>query len=131
MTVTLDWSTAEVEDGRLTVELSGELPDGWKQSFRHTAALLGGTPGDWSAIELGKQKVRVNAVLPGAEERLRHFLESAVTQANASTEPEDFEHNDEHDDDDSQAGEEDGDHSDHEGPDDAELTARFRAFAER
>lgn len=35
--VKLNWQTAEVKDGELTVELENELPEGWKQSFESTA----------------------------------------------------------------------------------------------
>jgi hypothetical protein len=44
--VTLDWSSAEVRDGKLEVRLRGERPPGWKDSFERTVALLAG--GDWA-----------------------------------------------------------------------------------
>ena len=31
--VKLNWSTAKVEDSKLTVHLDGDLPSGWKDSF--------------------------------------------------------------------------------------------------
>jgi hypothetical protein len=110
--VRLDWASAEVSDGKLTVPLEGEVPKDWKESFERTLHLLG--DGDWGAIELKKEAVRVAQVAPGTEEKLRHHLEAIVAQANAAGErAEDTDHSDE----------------DADGPD-AEMTARFRAFAE-
>ena len=44
--VTLNWATAEVEEGKLTVDLDGEIPKGWRDSFETTVRLLG--HGDWA-----------------------------------------------------------------------------------
>lgn len=85
MGVTLNWATAEVQNARLTVDLEGEVPSGWKKRFQTTVRLLGG--GSWGEITCKKQAVRVTQVEPGDEEKLRHFLESAVKQANAAFEP--------------------------------------------
>jgi hypothetical protein len=115
----LDWSTATVKDAKLTVELEGKPPSGWKQGFASTVRLLGS--GDWGEVTLKKQTVRVKDVVGGEEDRLRHFLDSVVDQANASHPSEPDESEDEAD----NASESE----DAKGPD-AEMTARFRAFAE-
>lgn len=120
--MSLDWSAAEVTDGVLTVPLAGKRPKGWKQTFQTTVKLLGG--GDWDDVELKSGKVRVTGVSPGVEERLRHFLEGAVQQADAKHKPPE----DEADEPDSGEGE-DSDDPDADDPD-AELTARFRAFSD-
>jgi hypothetical protein len=108
--VKLSWSAAEVKDARLTVALEGVVPKGWKQSFERTVKLLG--DGDWGPVELKRKTVQVSDVAPGTEDKLRHHLEAIVAQANA-------------------AHEDDGDEEreEREGPD-AEMTDRFRAFAE-
>ncbi|MGI9184144.1 MAG: hypothetical protein ACR2GZ_04135 [Solirubrobacteraceae bacterium] len=113
----LDWSTAEVKGATLTVALDAKTPPGWKESFTTTVRLLGG--GEWGEVALKKRTVRVNGVIGGQEEKLRHFLDSVVGQANAShpSEP------------DQSKSEDDADSDQSEGPD-AELTARFRAFAQ-
>src|SRR5947209_13284542 len=80
----LDWSQAEVKDGRLSVSLAGDPPPGWKETFEKTAALLGS--GEWDVVRLKKQTVRVEGVSAGSEDKLRHFLESVVQQANATHE---------------------------------------------
>jgi hypothetical protein len=115
----IDWSTAEVSDGKLVVAVDGELPKGYRRSFDATAHLLG--QGDLADAKLKKGAVRV-AVSEGDEDRVRHFLESVVQQANADHELTDHE-DDESDDD--ETPEDDL----FRGPD-AEMTERFRAFAD-
>lgn len=114
--VKLEWSSAEVRDGTLEVGLRGELPRGWKDSFVRTATLLGG--GDWGKIKLKKDRVLVSRVAEGGENRLHHFLESVVLQANAA-----------HERIEPKGGEDPK--TDEDEPDgiDAEMTERFRSFA--
>jgi hypothetical protein len=107
----LQWASAEVKDAKLTVELTGEAPKGWNESFDRTVTLLG--DGDWGEVALKKGKVQVSDVTPGSEDKLRHHLEAIVAQANAAHEEEDHQDDEEK----------------REGPD-AEMTDRFRAFAE-
>jgi hypothetical protein len=114
--VKLQWASAEVEDAVLTVALEGDRPKGWKHSFETTVKLLG--DGEWGEVKLKKGTIQVSQLTPGTEEKLRHHLESVVAQANAADEAPDDEAPDESTPD----GEE-------EGPD-AEMTGRFRAFAE-
>lgn len=111
----LEWASAEVSDAKLTVDLTGEMPKGWKQSFERTVALLG--DGQWGEIQLKKSTVQVSDVTPGSEDKLRHHLEAIVIQANAD-----------HDEDDDEDGD-GGDGKKPEGPD-AEMADRFKAFAE-
>jgi len=115
----IDWSTAKVSNGKLAVTVDGEPPKGYGRSFAATAHLLG--HGEWTDAKLTKGTVRV-AVSEGEEEKLRHFLESVMRQANADHQLTDDE-DEEHDEDD--APEEDL----FRGPDE-EMTERFRAFAE-
>ena len=126
--VKLNWSTAKVEDSKLTVDLDGELPSGWKDSFDAVTRLLANSA-EWGEVSLeGKKSVHVADVAEGSEERLRHFLESVVEQSNADHTPDDSER-DESDDDadeDERANDEDRDES---APDD-EMSERFRSFAD-
>ncbi len=115
----LNWMTAAVKDGRLTVELDGDVPTGWKKSFHATVRLLGG--GDWGKTEYKKRVVQVGRVQPGDEEKLRHFLESAVAQANAATAPSEPAPD---------ADEQQATPADDAGPD-AAMTEQFRSFSER
>ena len=115
--IKLSWSAAEVDDGRLTVPLDGKLPRGWRTDFETTVKQLGS--GEWGEVEVKRDKIRVRDIAPGSEEKLRHHLESIVAQANAShaaREQEKADHDEEDD-------------EERQGPD-AEMTARFRAFAE-
>jgi hypothetical protein len=118
--VTLDWSTAEVKNAKLTVALDGDIPKGWRRSFDTTVRLL--SAGDWGEIQVKKSKVQVGDVEPGSEEKLRHHLESVVAQANADHEPEESEDEETPDADESEPGATDED----DGPD-AEMTRRFRS----
>jgi hypothetical protein len=124
----LDWSTAKVKDGVLTVELSGERPKGWSKTFATTATLLG-SGGDWDDVQLKKLRIKVTGVEPGMEERLRFFLEAVVQQADATHRPDDADQDDA--DTDSEDATHDGEAGDGRSDDpDAELTARFRAFGD-
>ncbi len=111
----LDWSTAEVRDGKLTVKIAGDPPKGWEDAFNSTAALLGGR--DVGHVELQKGLAHVDGVTPGSEERTRHLLESVVQQANSTLA----------DDEDAEQRESEAENGG-ESPD-AEMTTRFRSFA--
>ena len=118
----LDWGQAEVKDGKLTVSVAGEPPDGWKDTLEKTAALL--SSGDWDTVRMKKQTVTVEGVRPGNEDKLRHFLESVVQQANATHEPEAEDQGSEDEDGGAKTEEPDG-----AGKEDSEMTERFRSFA--
>jgi hypothetical protein len=115
----LNWSGAKVDDGRLVVELEGELPSGWKKNFANTVTLLGG--GEWGKVELKKRTVTVSDVAEGAEEKLRHFLESLIQQANAAHPPASPESDD---------AESHAQAADDDGPDEL-MTERFRSFSDK
>jgi len=119
---TIDWASAEVQDGDVTVELSGKNSKGWRERFDTVLRLLGPSGGGWGEVKLAKGSIRVKSLQPQAEEDLRHFLESLVVQVNAELPDE--------------LGEDEGDDEDGaESPDrgailDAEMTATLRSFAE-
>jgi hypothetical protein len=115
--VTLDWATATVEDAKLTVELRGELPSAWKKSFERTVHLLGDN--EWGKVQVKKQSVRVSEVTRGNADKLRHYLEGVVDQANSALRAGE---------DEAKRRQDDGGAGD--GPD-AELTEHFRAYAEQ
>ena len=117
----LDWSTAEVSGGELAIELNGELPKGWPKSFDATAHLL--DRGQWGKIRVKKGSVHVGGVSAGDEEKLRHFLESVVQQANADHAVDEEQADDpaEHD---------EGEHESGAQQADAEMTESFRAFSD-
>jgi len=120
----LDWSTAEVHDSKLSVSLDGEAPRSWRETFERTAALLGAN--DWGSVKLKKRGIEVTGLVPGSEEKLRHYLESVVQEANAAHAPEV----------DNEGGDEEpsGHHGEDSAEDggvspDVEMTERFRSFA--
>jgi hypothetical protein len=102
-----------LRDGRLTVALSDKAPE----ALAGVIERLGRDGHPWGDIEVGKKKVQVAGVSPGTEVQLRHFLESAVLQANANA---------------GRTLDEDEDEDGDEAADspDAEMTAAFRAFAD-
>ena len=113
--VKIDWGAASVDDGRLTVPLAGEPPDGFKERLTHVVERLDRGGSGWGDIKVGKAKLRVDAVAAGSERDLRHFLEAALLQASADAEDED----------DEETGS-----GDERSEEDRALTDAFRAFAE-
>jgi chromatin remodeling complex protein RSC6 len=70
--------------------------------------------------------VRVADVSDGSEERLRHFLESVVAQANADHTPDDSDRDEDAEDEEDEGGDDDRDAA---SPDD-EMSERFRSFSD-
>jgi len=104
----IEWASAEVSDGTLSVALSGKPSKEWRQRVESVVERLGR-----DGVEVKKGRLVVGGVEPGTEPDVRHLLESAVLQANSDLgEGEDDEHEE---DEASQA--------------DREMTAAFRAFA--
>jgi hypothetical protein len=83
----IDWSTAEVDGGQLTVAVEGRHSSAWVERLENVLERLRRDGNRWGEIEVGKKKLRVDAVEQGAEADLRHFLESAVLQANSDVPP--------------------------------------------
>ncbi len=123
--VNLDWSTAKVSDGTLTVALDDKPPKQWREAFERTAGLLG--TGTWTvAVRAKKGLVQIAPVRPGDEERVRQLLEGAVLEANTKAtvraEPSQ--------DGDDERAEGEADRSDSEPSPDEALADRFRDFAD-
>jgi hypothetical protein len=106
----IDWTTAAVSGGTLTVELAGDAVAKWTKALAEVIERLdrGGTA--WGAIAVKRGHVVVDDVRAGAEADLRHLLEAGVAQVNADFAP--------------PPGQREG----HSEVDDA-MTAAFRAFA--
>lgn len=123
--VKLDWETAEVGDGALTVALSAKPPKDWRAAFERTATLLNN--GSWTvSLDSPKGSVRVDPVERGDEERVREFIEGAVLEANSTLVGEDELFGREPADEDEERASDTGASG---STRDEELTARFRAFA--
>lgn len=113
----IQWGSAETEDGTLTVELDGASSKGWKARFENVLALLDTPHSGWGDVSLTKKAIRVADVQQGSEAELRHFLESAVLQANTDTAP------------DAIARHENEAQDDPEPDVDEQMTQAFRSFA--
>lgn len=107
----IDWESAEVQGGKLRVELAGEPTAAWAKDVEETVERLDRSTGRWDAIKVSSKQITVGGVSPGAEADLRHLLEGAVQQANANHAPE---------------PEDEGDHAADET--DRAMTEAFRAF---
>ena len=79
----IDWGAAEVDGSRLTVPFTGKPSSDFKTQLSDVLDRLRHGRG-WGEIKVSKSKLRVADVEDGAESDLRHFLESAVLQANAN-----------------------------------------------
>ena len=112
----LDWSAAQVSDGTLSVEVSGDFDDEWKQTFARTLALLSSS-GAWGSVGFKKGKVTVEDVQEGSEDKVRFALDGAVQEANAHHADDDADESNE------SSGEDDGPESN---DTDRRMTDRFR-----
>lgn len=117
----LDWSSATVTDGKLTVGLTDKPTKKWRDSFDRTLGLL--SVGQWkTALNARKASVEIASVEIGDEERVRRMLEGALLEANVTLLGEEAVFDD---------PDHDSDPNDDQPPEtpDEEITARFRAFA--
>ena len=112
--IRIDWGSASVDGGRLTVPLAGKPSSEFKSQLKDVIARLHAGSG-WGDVKVTKSALRVDAVADGAEGDLRHFLESAVLQANANVAAED---------------EEEETPGDDRSEEDRRRTDAFRAFSE-
>jgi hypothetical protein len=106
----VDWGSAAVDDGRLTIPLLGKPGSDWTDRVEQVVERLERPSNAWGAIKVTKKAIRVDAVSPGSEDALHHFIESAVLQANADLR-------------------EDEEPADERSEDDQRMTDAFRAFA--
>lgn len=83
----IDWSSARIEDGTLTVQLNGSASKAWKSRFENVRALLDTTHSSWGEVKLTKNAIKVADLKQGSESELRHLLESILLQANSDTTP--------------------------------------------
>ncbi|HWE10419.1 MAG TPA: hypothetical protein VG325_13780 [Solirubrobacteraceae bacterium] len=113
----LQWSAAEVSEGVLTVAIDGDRPKAWKNGFEQVVTPLGG--GQWGEGVCKPGKARASGVADGREDRLHHYPEGVMQEANAA-----FDTTDGRDErDDGGPGDSDQDGADNS---DARMTERFR-----
>ena len=84
----IDWASAEVKGGELTVALAGEPNAQWAQRVQAIVERLDRPGSAWGATKVTEATLTVEGVSTGAEEDLRHLLDGAVQQANADFAPE-------------------------------------------
>jgi hypothetical protein len=111
----LDWSSAVVKDGVLTVDVSGTPNPDWTRGLESIVERLHRPGSGWGEVEVSKATLRVASVASGCEADLRHFLDSAVLQVNSNFAP-------------GEEGDDDGDDSGGSARD-REMTEVFRSFS--
>ena len=116
----IDWASAHVDDGTLKVRLAGRGSKGWKRRFDGVVALLDRPHTNWGEVRLEKSALVVDQLREGSEPALRHFLESAVLQANSDTHPGEP----------VQYGQGEGDGGERAPGPDERMTSTFRAFGD-
>jgi hypothetical protein len=79
----IDWSTATVSDGELSVDLTGESSKRWSARAETVLTQLQHAGGGWDEAAVRKNRIVVTNVREGAEGDVRHFVESIVQEANA------------------------------------------------
>ena len=79
----IDWSTAEVRDGKLTVELTGSPSKEWKKRLEAVLEHIEQIGNAWGDVKPTKRRVKVTGVVEGHEAELRHMLDASVQQTNA------------------------------------------------
>jgi hypothetical protein len=112
----IDWGSAAVRDGELTVAFAGDATSDWTERLEAVIERLQRPSRAWGAIDVKRKKLRVADVTPGSEADLRHLLDSAVLQVNADFAPDEPEG-------DARSGDESSDQ-------DREMSEVFRSFAE-
>jgi hypothetical protein len=83
-TPALEWSAAQVHDGSLSVQVSGDPDDEWADTFARTLILLS-SDSDWgpATYDAKAGAVTVEGVSEGDEGKIRFSLDAAVQEANA------------------------------------------------
>jgi hypothetical protein len=112
--IAIDWSAAEVRDGRLRVPYTDRPSKEWVAAFERVAERLERAGSGWGEASASRKGLEVDAVVEGEEASLRHFLESALLQANAVA----------------GSADDEGDTEDELSDVDRRMTDAFRAFAE-
>lgn len=115
------WGTAEIEEGTLTVALTGASSKRWKQRFESVLALLETSHSHWGEVRITRKGIQVAEVGQGTETELRHFLESIVLQVNSELPPPQR----------PTQGAEDEAHVDEAAHVDRQMTVAFRGFADK
>jgi hypothetical protein len=91
----IDWSSAQVHDGTLTVDLDGASSKGWRTQFERVLTMLDSPHASWGEVSIGKKNIQVTELMEGTEDEVRHFLESIVLEVNSGLEPDAAEGSDE------------------------------------
>jgi len=118
----IDWSSAAVEDGTLTVALTGRAGRRWRARAEAVLVQLRHAGSGWEGVALERGGFVVHDVPEGREDEVRHFLEAVAMEANTALGVTA----------DQRAGAEDDDAHEGDAADDADarMTGAFQAFGD-
>jgi hypothetical protein len=80
----IDWSTAEVRDGDLTVMFSEPTTAPLRERMKALVNRLQRPGEPWQGIKVKKDRLIVGGIADSGEDDVRHFVESLVQEANAA-----------------------------------------------
>lgn len=82
--ISIDWRTAQVRGRELTVAFEEPISAPERKCLTALVERLERSGEPWEAITVKKNRLIVGAIADGAEDDLRHFLESLLLEANAA-----------------------------------------------
>jgi len=80
----IDWSTAEVRDGDLTVMFREPITTPARERMKALVKRLQRPGEPWQRIGIKKDRLIVSGVADGGEDDVRHFVESLVQEASSA-----------------------------------------------
>jgi hypothetical protein len=83
----IDWASADVRAGILTLPLTGRMSPAWTGRLRDLVAAAEPDADGWATVEITRERLRVGGMRPGAGTSLHELLEHLVDQANADFAP--------------------------------------------
>ncbi len=82
--IAIDWSTARVRGRELTVAFEEATSAAARKHMKALVERLQRPGEPWKAVAVKKDRLIVSEIADGAEEEVRHFLESVVLEADAA-----------------------------------------------
>jgi hypothetical protein len=83
----IDWASADVRDGILTLPLTGSVTPAWTGRLRELVAAAQPDADGWASVQVTREHLRVGQMRAGAGTGLHELLERLVDQANADFAP--------------------------------------------
>jgi len=85
MGIAIDWSTAKVRERELNVAFAEPISRPERKRMTALVRRLERPGEPWRTVAVKKSRLVVGEIADGAEDDVRHFLESLLLEANAAT----------------------------------------------